>query len=76
MIGIFDDSDRKFFQEHFAAIAERMYEKGLYRNPWRVEHEGCVYKFDCKSYAKRGSPRWIEEQDELRAAALAMEKDD
>ena len=67
-LGTFDDSDRQFFDEHFKAIAQRMNVMRIYRNPWRVEFEGCVYKFKVDGYLKKGSSRYELEQAELRKA--------
>ena len=60
-----DNADRQFFEEHFRAIAERMFEMRIYRNPWRIDTHGCVFKFTPKGYARRGSERWAQEQREL-----------
>ena len=59
-----DNADREFFDEHFRAIASRMHEMVIYGNPWRVEYGGCVFKFTVKGYAKRGSERWQQEEEE------------
>lgn len=62
--GIMGQKDREFFDRHYGAIAQRMYELRIYGNPWTIQIEGCVYKFRPKGYAKKGSERWKEEQEE------------
>lgn len=66
--GIIDNEDRKAFDANFRAIAQRMHDKGTWRNPWAVEIDGCVYKFAVKGYAKRGSKVWEAQQKALAQA--------
>jgi hypothetical protein len=66
---IFDDEARRFFEEHFLAISHRMHEMRLYRNPWRVEVHGCIFKFTITGYAKKGSERWQQEMYEREAVS-------
>ena len=57
---VMDNEDRKFFEQHYRAIAERLAEKGLYRNNWRYDVERpdggvIIYKLTVTSYIR--SPR-------------------
>ena len=55
--------DREFFDSHYAAIAERLAQKRLFRYPQTIGVLGCVYKFTVVGYAKKGTPVWKELQD-------------
>jgi hypothetical protein len=59
--------DHAALDAHYTAIATIMQYGRLWRNHWAVELNGCVYKFDMKGYAKRGSEIWKEQQEELKA---------
>jgi len=63
--GVIGERERSCFNSHFRAIAELMQAKDIWRNPWSVEVDGCVYQFTVKGYAKKGSKRWQEQQDAL-----------
>lgn len=76
MIGMIDNADRKFFDEHYSAIAQRLAEKRLWRGPWRIEVNGCVYKFTVTGYAKKGSEAWKEQQKEIAALPDFVDEDD
>jgi len=65
---ILDNEDRAFFQSHYTAIAEKLMNKRLWRGPWSVEVNGCVYKFKVEGYAKKHSPVWEEQQKEIQDA--------
>lgn len=60
-VGVMGKPEREHFQHHYHAIAELMHLKKVWRAPWRIEIDGCVYKFTVTGYAKKGSPRQIEE---------------
>jgi hypothetical protein len=65
---IIDNEDREFFGRHYEAIAERLMQKRLFRGPWSIEVNGCVFKFTVKGYAKKNTPIWTEQQQELERA--------
>jgi len=62
--GIVDNDDRAFFDRHYWQIAKRLHDKRLWRGPWRIEVNECVYKFTVTGYAKKGSEVWKEKEAE------------
>lgn len=57
------DADRIELDAHYKAIAGLLLRKRLWRgSPWRVEIDGCVYRFKVEGYAKHGTPIWHEQQ--------------
>lgn len=69
---VIDNDDREFFTSHYMAIAERLAKKRLWRGPWRVEIEGCVFKFKVEGYAKKHSAIWVEQEQERASSEERM----
>jgi hypothetical protein len=63
--GVMDEPDRLMLDGHYHAIAERLQTHRYWRHQWRIEINGCVYKFKMEGYAKKGSEIWKEQQAEL-----------
>lgn len=50
-------------------IAKVLLEVGHWRDRWRVEVDGCVFKINIDGYPKKGTPRWQEREREIQAAS-------
>lgn len=49
-------------------IAEIMLQVNNWRDRWRIEIDGCVFKIDIKGYPKSGTERYRKRQEELERA--------
>jgi hypothetical protein len=60
---------------HYKAISALMMtaRPRLWRNTWRVEIDGCVWKFKVEGYAKRHSEVWKEQEEEIKTAIAEHE---
>lgn len=67
--GILAAQDVAALDSHFKTIAELYQSKRIWRNNWRVELNGCIYKFHMTGYAKNGSEIWNEQQAETNSLA-------
>jgi len=62
--GVIGAFERQAWDTFYREIARLMHDKYIRQQNWQVEIDGTVYKFRADSYAKKGSPRWNEAQDE------------
>jgi hypothetical protein len=67
--------DRDFLDVHFTEIAQWMVARRLWRNGWRVEVDGCVYKLKVEGYPKKGTAIYEEQKAEIAEAGAAFEKE-
>lgn len=65
-----DNESRAAIDKAAAEIAKVLLDRDLWRSSWRVEVEGCVYKFKIEGYPKYGTAKRVE-RDQRNAELLA-----
>lgn len=68
-----DASTRAAMDAACQRVAEIMLEVGNWRDRWRVEIDGCVFKVDIKGYPKSGTERYRKRQEEIEQAVAEFE---
>jgi hypothetical protein len=48
-------ADRIIIETACKTIAETLIKRDLFRNEWRVDVDGCIFKFSISGYPKQGS---------------------
>lgn len=68
-----DAESRAIIDRACTDIAKVLADRDMWKAPWRVEVDGCIFKFKIDGYPKRGTPKDIERQKYL--AELSAEAD-
>jgi hypothetical protein len=69
---VWTQADRDEAEEHYRALAELLLRKGAWAGKWRVEVDGCVFRFTVTGYPKAGTPVWHEREAEKAGAAAGF----
>lgn len=69
---VHDEDSRATITAAAEQIARVLLERDFWRTSWRVEIDGCVYKFKIEGYPKWNTPRW--HQREAEKAELLKEE--
>jgi hypothetical protein len=68
-----DEPSRKLMDNLCAEIATAMLNRNSWRDRWRVEVDGCVFKIDIRGYPKAGTERDRKRQKEIAEALAELE---
>jgi hypothetical protein len=72
---IWDDEARNKLTSLCEQIARSMLARELWRTSWRVEVDGCVYKFKIDGYPRWRTPHWYRVEEEKKQALAEFEND-
>lgn len=73
---VWTKAERDAVEGHYRAIAQLLLEKRCWGGKaagWRVEIDGCVFKFSAVGYPKHGTELWRQREGQTEAAVAEFE---